>query len=120
LLSDGSRGKIVRLSSEMWALNLATYNWFKVIVDGHAQHGTPVPRAYGALSAPGRNEGFSKMMALVGGATYECNRSTPCSVPQPSNDVWTLDVAPAVTREVSCPAAWLTCSRQSEYPVPRD
>eukprot|EP00961_Rhodomonas_salina_P016879 227198-Rhodomonas_salina.3 len=49
LLLDGNTTNAVRLSNEMWALNLATYGWFKVIV---ADRSTPLPAYARATRSP--------------------------------------------------------------------
>eukprot|EP00961_Rhodomonas_salina_P091189 1227462-Rhodomonas_salina.5 len=93
------------ISSDLWALNLASYEWYKVdIQDGPA--GRPAARALSQMVSLGQAPGFNQLVGMLGGANFDCYTwNPPCMYPQPMNDLWMFDAAPAESDPVRALAA---------------
>ena len=90
-------------SDEMWALNVISHSWHKVIDPAAVQLGStsrPSARAFTKLAALQDLGGYQNPTMLFGGANMSCYLDDPpCSLPQPMNDVWFLDATPLPTSQ---------------------
>lgn len=105
-VSTGRAGTKFVMSNSVWMLNVATYFWFSVTIAPDSTWSTPATRAFAAAIAPGRNEGYKGLIALIGGANYDCQNDDISCLPQPMNDVWLLDGAIMDQSAVSAPTRY--------------
>lgn len=77
--------------NDMFALNLATYSWEKVNLQGQA----PPRRALAAMAVLERQVGMIKPLFLIAGGSPDCLSTSPpkCKMPQPLDDIWVMDAA---------------------------
>eukprot|EP00960_Hanusia_phi_P062805 765270-Hanusia_phi.AAC.3 len=77
-------------TSNTWMIDLESLSWLRI------NTGTlkPNARVFSAMAVVGQVSTLKNAVLVLGGATWDCFHASPkCTVPQPLNDVWVIDMA---------------------------